>query len=226
MNNQQNKILWNLWDIFYAITVAIISFVFSTGIFLYFSLDNNTVLFNFLVQIIVSFSLITSIFCILKIKYKLSLKEVFGFYPKKYKYHLKYTAFAFFGILLATALISYFFTKFSSSPPLNPYEDLPLEKIQVLTYISVFLSPFAEEVFFRGIVQPFLVQKTGRILGIAITSFIFATAHFQYLCYDYAFLIIFSIGTILGLTKERTSSIFPGMAAHFLNNLLACTALF
>jgi len=226
MKHSQNNILWDIWDIFYVFIICFIVFVFITGIFLYFSLDKNSILFNFLTQICVSASLIISVFCIIKIKYRLSLREIFGINIKKYKYYLRYTAFAFFGILLATAFISYFFTKFSHAQNPNPYADLPHEKVEYLMYISVFLSPFVEEIFFRGFLQPVLVKKTGMVTGVISTAFIFTVAHVQYLSYDYAFMTILAIGIILGFAKERTASILPGMAAHLLNNLLACTVLF
>jgi membrane protease YdiL (CAAX protease family) len=67
-----------------------------------------------------------------------------------------------------------------------------------------------EEITMRGALQP--------RLGIALTSLLFATLHVQYSWFG--MLVIFALGSILGLVRARTSTT-AAMMAHVVYDVLA-----
>jgi membrane protease YdiL (CAAX protease family) len=75
----------------------------------------------------------------------------------------------------------------------------------------------AEELFFRGFMQTRLVQRWGAVAGVAIASACFGFIHFDLVHTPVAALL----GVYLGWVTERTGTIVPAMAAHFVNNLVA-----
>ena len=73
-------------------------------------------------------------------------------------------------------------------------------------------SAAAEELFFRGLIQ-------GR-LGMLPSVFLFGLAHAGYgSIVQFAGALI--AGTILSFGRKETRSVFPGMGAHFLYNVVA-----
>ena len=82
-------------------------------------------------------------------------------------------------------------------------------------------APFAEEFFFRGVVQKALSARLPPPRAIVVTALIFSAFHLD----PVGFLARFELGVLFGLLAWRSGSIWPGVAAHAANNLLA-TALF
>ena len=77
------------------------------------------------------------------------------------------------------------------------------------------LPAIFEELSFRGVLQPLLIRATGSAFwGIALTAIVFSAIHFQF----YGFLPRMLLGLLFGWLAYRSSSIIPGMIAHFLNN--------
>jgi membrane protease YdiL (CAAX protease family) len=84
----------------------------------------------------------------------------------------------------------------------------------VLTAIAIcILGPFAEELFFRGLVMGCL-RPLGAWPAVLGSAAVFAAAHLQ----PAAFPILFCVGAALGLLYERTGSLWPGVAFHVVNN--------
>lgn len=88
------------------------------------------------------------------------------------------------------------------------------------------LPAVCEELFFRGFIQTGL---TGAFRGrgaearaVALTAALFALFHI----YPEKWLPTFLMGLVLGLLAARTGSIWPGMIAHVLNNVLAILGVF
>ena len=72
-----------------------------------------------------------------------------------------------------------------------------------------------EELFFRGLIQRFLVKWTRKPwLGILLAAFLFSFMHFQF----YGFIPRMYLGLVFGLIYFWTGSIWLPMLAHFLNN--------
>ncbi len=90
-------------------------------------------------------------------------------------------------------------------------------------FIIAFLPALFEELFFRGVLQNFLVKWLKKpIVAIIITSLFFSLVHSSY----YLFISRFILGYALGLLFYRSKNIWVNTFAHFMNNLLALIQLF
>jgi len=85
--------------------------------------------------------------------------------------------------------------------------------------VIVGVAPFAEELFFRGALTGALAQRLGAFTPLA-SGAIFGAAHLE----PRAFPALFVLGALLGWLYMRTRSLFPGVAVHAANNLLALLA--
>ena len=78
------------------------------------------------------------------------------------------------------------------------------------------LVPVKEEVLFRGFLYPALRNKLGITLGIVVTSVIFALVHGDLI----RALPLLIGGIALNVLYQRTGSLFPGIIAHGVWNLV------
>jgi uncharacterized protein len=79
------------------------------------------------------------------------------------------------------------------------------------------LAGLAEELFFRGYIQVRLRARFGGRWGVVITALLFGLLHFDPLHSALAGLL----GLYLGWIAELADSIWPAVAAHVANNVLA-----
>jgi membrane protease YdiL (CAAX protease family) len=91
--------------------------------------------------------------------------------------------------------------------------------LAVTALVLVLIGPFAEELFFRGVLTGALVGRLGAFTPI-VSGAIFGAAHLE----PRAFPALFVLGALLGWLYMRTRSIWPGVAVHAANNLLALIA--
>lgn len=78
-------------------------------------------------------------------------------------------------------------------------------------------AAFAEEIFFRGALQPVLIRWFNNPhLGIWVGAFLFSFLHFQFL----GFFPRMLLGGVLGYLFLWTGSLWIPIAAHFTNNAL------
>jgi len=85
-------------------------------------------------------------------------------------------------------------------------------------------APLSEELLFRGLLYSSLRTRWSAVPSILVTAVLFAYLHEPYRIFTdpRAFpLPILYLGIVLGLARERTSSVVPGMVMHALNNALA-----
>ena len=92
--------------------------------------------------------------------------------------------------------------------------DTPLEWTAHLLLVAV-LVPFAEELVFRGILQPAAASALGSLRAVAAVGLIFALVHFQL----WNLLPLAIIGMVLGLVRLTTGSIIGCAVAHGAYNL-------
>jgi len=78
-----------------------------------------------------------------------------------------------------------------------------------------------EELLFRGYVQTRLNRSWGPLLGIVVSSFLFAAFHMDLV----HIIAVFPIGLYLGWLSWRSGSIYPAMLAHFVNNFISVVAV-
>jgi uncharacterized protein len=95
------------------------------------------------------------------------------------------------------------------------------EELLWLVVVVCVTPAICEEVLFRGYVQRTLERKLG-IKSIFITGVIFGLYHMQ----PINLISLSLLGILFGFFFYRSQSVFPGMAAHFTNNLLAVLALY
>ncbi|HVV37508.1 MAG TPA: CPBP family glutamic-type intramembrane protease [Acidimicrobiales bacterium] len=105
----------------------------------------------------------------------------------------------------------------------------PLDWI-VLVLIVCVGAPLIEELFFRGLMQPRLVQRFGTAPGLVATALLFGAAHMINWQGRITFIYAASIaggGLVLGLLRHLTGRLGPGTWAHFFFNAqaVALTAL-
>lgn len=109
----------------------------------------------------------------------------------------------------------------------NPVENSKTESLQ--QHVSLFtiaiaiaaagiVSPFYEEIFYRGFIYQWLRARTGTGRAIMISSLIFTAAHFPT---TNAMPVNFISGVVLAWTYERTGSAVPGMIVHGVFNTIA-----
>jgi membrane protease YdiL (CAAX protease family) len=88
--------------------------------------------------------------------------------------------------------------------------------------LIAFFAGVGEEIFFRGWMQAVLVERSGGLIGILITSFIFGLLH--YLSTAYA-IYAFVTGIYLGIIYFATGNLFIVMAIHAIYDFVALVYL-
>ncbi len=135
---------------------------------------------------------------------------------------LAWVALLFVGVILINYIYEYLITTFHLHLVTNDQTYYEMSKhapitIYTVLFISVFIAPICEEMFFRSFV--FMGLLKGMSLGIAMvfSALIFAVAHGDV----GSFFVLFFIGLALAFLRWRTRSIWPGVLLHLLNNALA-----
>ena len=78
-----------------------------------------------------------------------------------------------------------------------------------------------EELYFRGLLYGRLDARFGVASAVVGSAGIFGLAHFA----PNTFPALFALGIVLGLVRMRSSSVWPGMAIHGANNVIAVAGL-
>ena len=109
----------------------------------------------------------------------------------------------------------------------NPLLEIVLNNDNLISFFLLFLTttlfaPLFEEIIFRGILLPILSRDFGIILGILISSFIFALAHLS--ISEMPPLLVLGIG--LGITRMVSGSLFSSVFMHSLWNGITFLNLF
>jgi membrane protease YdiL (CAAX protease family) len=97
---------------------------------------------------------------------------------------------------------------------------LPAMAVSLIEY--VLLAPVFEELAFRGLLFGVLRRRFEWRSAAGISAGIFALAHGYGLI---GFLSVFWSGVLWAWVYERTGSLWPGMIAHAVNNLLVCLGI-
>lgn len=115
----------------------------------------------------------------------------------------------------------------------TPNVRTPFDKLLVdtpsrilIALFGVTLAPAFEELLFRGLLQPVLIEAAGVLPGILITSAIFGAVHL----YQNAFVwqsgvLIAMVGFVLGTVRHISGSTRASAIVHAAYNSLPCLAL-
>ena len=126
-------------------------------------------------------------------------------------------------------LVMFFMILYVISPKiLEQQQDVAaaLEKIRglklfIMAFGVAFLTPIAEELFFRSFLLSLYAKKVQFLVGIFAGAALFGLAHWQLNVSVDTFLF----GIALGLLTWQTESIYPAIALHMLKNGLALTSI-
>ncbi|OOG40730.1 CPBP family intramembrane glutamic endopeptidase [Rhodanobacter sp. C05] len=96
-----------------------------------------------------------------------------------------------------------------------------------LVLVVVSLGPMVEELLFRGVLLSTLLQRWGAGWAVVASSLMFALAHLPGLQWQWFGLPdLLLLALLLAWLRLRSGSIWPGVLAHGINNLLAVVAWF
>jgi uncharacterized protein len=117
----------------------------------------------------------------------------------------------------------YLVQKGFSPPETDVYNQL-LGNATILTFtlnlvLAGILAPIMEETLFRGIIFGSLRTYFGKWTAAAISAVIFSALHFQ----AYGFFPRFVLGMVLAHLYSKHKSLYPSVAMHSLNNIVALT---
>lgn len=91
-----------------------------------------------------------------------------------------------------------------------------------LLVATAIVAPLVEELFFRGLLYPWLRSKRGVGLATGVSALLFALIHFIPLLIP----SLFFLGVVLALVTERYDSIVPAIALHALVNATSVSILY
>ncbi len=87
---------------------------------------------------------------------------------------------------------------------------------------AVIAAPVAEEIFFRGVLFPYLRSRMRVLSAAVLSAAIFALCH----PLPFAWPMLIALGIVLALVTEHCQSIYPAMVLHGLNNTFALTTIY
>ncbi|MFZ3129595.1 MAG: type II CAAX endopeptidase family protein [Desulfosporosinus sp.] len=79
------------------------------------------------------------------------------------------------------------------------------------------LAPLVEETLFRGVIFGSLQAYFGKWISAVLSAMIFSALHFQ----NYGFFPRFVLGMVLVYLYDKYKSLYPAIALHGLNNIVA-----
>ncbi|MTV83031.1 CPBP family intramembrane glutamic endopeptidase [Secundilactobacillus folii] len=89
----------------------------------------------------------------------------------------------------------------------------------LLMFSGIFLSPFAEELLFRGFLMNAFFKRDRYWLPIVVSAMLFSLAHASTTLAS--FLIYVTLGFFLAYTYRSTNNLGASIGLHLLNNLIA-----
>jgi membrane protease YdiL (CAAX protease family)/5-hydroxyisourate hydrolase-like protein (transthyretin family) len=96
---------------------------------------------------------------------------------------------------------------------------LSLLSLIELSIVMIFFVGFVEELLFRSLLQQSFVQRSGAVVGILITSIIFAVMHAGY-ANGYELLFTFGAGLVLGFAFYKTKNLPFVVTINAVGNIL------
>jgi len=112
--------------------------------------------------------------------------------------------------------------------------ELPIERMfrtpadaWLMSVFGVLIAPFAEELFFRGLLFPSLARRTGLLAALLLTSLVFGLVHSQQLGSAWIQVaLICVVGFVLTMVRWRFHSLAASTLLHFgYNGVLFATLL-
>lgn len=153
-----------------------------------------------------------------KIRKGMTIKDYLGFTNPGWAKILKWCF-----VVIVFAAIADSLTFFLGRPVVPEYMSRTYETAHFLPLLwlaLIILGPLSEEIFFRGFLfEGIRHSKAGPAAAMLITSLLWSAMHGQYDLYGISF--IFMGGLILGYARIKSNSIYPPIAMHILQNIIA-----
>jgi membrane protease YdiL (CAAX protease family) len=93
--------------------------------------------------------------------------------------------------------------------------------------MAISITPFFEELLFRGFLQPLFSRTLGVVAGIALTALLFGALHGPQYKMQWQYIgAIALVGAALGVVRYKTESIIPSTVMHACFNLVSVIALY
>lgn len=129
---------------------------------------------------------------------------------------------SFISLLNQYLLSNFFDIEIKPQDILEKFKELE-NSIEIIIFVfgSTIIAPIYEELLFRGIFFPKLLQKTNLFWAIVLSSLVFAILHFHIS----ALLPLFILSIILSFTYLYTSTIWACISLHALFNLISIIAV-
>jgi membrane protease YdiL (CAAX protease family) len=115
------------------------------------------------------------------------------------------------------------------SPPKLPIDEMLRSPADAwcMTVFGVLIAPFAEEVFFRGLLFPALARHTGALLSLLLTGLLFGAVHSSQLGDAWAQIACIAlVGLILTAVRWRFHSLASSTLVHVGYNGVLFVVLF
>ncbi len=109
---------------------------------------------------------------------------------------------------------------------LEAERELPAGALYALSLTLVFavVRPVAQELLFRGFMQPHFVRRWGPIAGIGFTSLLNGLAFF--LLNPWSFASVFALSLVLGTVRHSCRSLLPALTLHALFGITTVLATY
>lgn len=112
--------------------------------------------------------------------------------------------------------------------------ELPIDKMLhtpldawMMAVFGVFIAPFAEEVFFRGLLFPALARRAGLMVALVVTSVLFGVFHAQQLAGAWIQITcIIVVGAVLTIVRWKSRSLAGSTLVHVGYNGALFAAIF
>lgn len=122
-------------------------------------------------------------------------------------------------LALTASAVSLFFP----SPVDSPLQKLltTTSSIVALAVFGIVFAPLLEEIIFRGFVFTVLADVEGPRVAVPVTALLFTAPHLVQLWGSWAaVVIIFVVGYVLTLVRQRTDSVIPSIIMHTTYNAM------
>jgi len=127
------------------------------------------------------------------------------------------------GVLSVVALAGYWIVLFQlvKMPPnaLPDVSSYPRITVALMILMGSLVAPFMEEAGFRGYFQVALEREFRGSVAVAVSSLVFAWAHFAHGILWPKLLVYFLVGVAFGATAYVTNSTLPAIVPHIIGDL-------
>jgi uncharacterized protein len=174
-----------------------------------------------LMQVVMNVLLIAFIYFLIKVVHGRSFRETIR-WTRTHQYRTGYLIAVGAGLSLSVLMVSAIFPP--SSPP--PIEQLITSSgaVYMFVLLGVLVAPVVEEIIFRGFLYRVFEDIRDHRLAVPSTAILFTLLHVPQLWGSWAgIVLIFVVGYVLSLIRQRSNSLIPSFIVHTSYNTMLFT---